>query len=89
MKAVIGGLQPVHSEGRGQSLNHALHQLPLAEIVPRSVHAQCRYADLRQVCVTQLLGLTGRMQRIGEQQQTIARKALTPSYFLRFRSNQD
>lgn len=50
---------------------NGLHQLGSAELVVGATQLPSRSFDLRQVSVSQLLGLTRRMKWVAEQEQTV------------------
>src|SRR3954465_2464151 len=49
-----------------------LHQTRRAERISRSIEADHRHLDRRQMCVAELIRFTGRMQWVGKEKEAIA-----------------
>ena len=73
---MVRAFEPVHAPGRLYRHQRSLHQIAPAQRIARAVEAQHRHFDARQVRVAQLLRLARGMQRIGEEEQTVAGKAI-------------
>src|SRR6266550_3424545 len=72
VKAVVCAFDPMHFPIGRHTLQYFLHQARCAERVARAVEADHGDLDRRQMRVTQLIGFPRRMQRIRQQQQSIA-----------------
>src|SRR4030095_8903954 len=73
---MAGRLTPLHRPRTGQATHHVLHQVASAKSIAGTVQAENGNLDPREVRIAQFLGLSGRMQWIGEQQQSIAKKSV-------------
>src|SRR5438105_4261022 len=76
LERMIRAFEPVHPPRRRYRRQGPLHQIAPAQRIARAVEAQYRHLDARQVCVAQLLRLARGMQRIREEQETVAGKAI-------------